>query len=58
MGTRKIEQIGKVQVRWDASTREFVCRIPGNRAADYFTPDREDAFATARDMSARLEVGR
>lgn len=55
MVKRKVGEIGSVRVYWIAETREFMCRIPGSSAADYFTGERSDAFATARDMDRRVK---
>jgi len=50
MASRKVLTVGTVVVRWDSSSREYIARIPGNLAADYFTPDLDDAIGTARLM--------
>lgn len=41
-----------VNVYWNAETAEYVCRIPGRPASDYFTDDKDDANATALAMAA------
>jgi len=54
---RKVDQVGPVKVYWKASTREYIARIPGNPAADYFTSELADAINTAIDMDRRIKEG-
>jgi len=41
------------KIMYDPRHGEYVARLNGNSATDYFTDDRDDAIGTARHMLAR-----
>ena len=43
----------EVTIYRDSENQEFVVKLAGNPAADYFTDDRQDATSTALDMFTR-----
>jgi len=45
----------KAEVKIYKDDGEFVCRLTGNPAADYFTDDWQDAEGTAKHMLAEQE---
>lgn len=60
MALRKIKVsslIGSpVSVYFNSEYSEYVVRIKGNSAADYFTGDKQDALQTAHRMRNSIKV--
>jgi len=54
IATVRNESTGKtVNIYRDTEYDQFVCKLVGSPKADYFTDDKDDAFATAHAMTAR-----
>lgn len=45
----------KAEVKIYKDDGEFICKLSGNPAADYFTDDWQDAEGTAKHMLAEQE---
>jgi len=45
-----------VSVYWNSEYSEYVIKIKGDSASDYFTNDKRDALQTAQRMRNSVEV--